>query len=90
MKYDEPIATQDLRPLPSISLNPKHKYRKDNAFQTCFTGKLTDKAIERYALLGRYGEKAQRAVRERLGAAESKKNVERAITNILANKYITA
>lgn len=78
-----------MRPLPTVSLDPRHNYKKDNAFQTCFTGKLTNKAIERYALLGRYGEaEKQRAIR-RLGTVKAAKNVKKSIENILANKYIT-
>lgn len=89
MIYDKPISTSELRQLPAVSLNPKHKYKKDNAFQTCFMGKLTTKAIERYSLLGRYGSKAQQEATQRLGEAKAKQNVKRAITNILANKYIS-
>lgn len=88
MIYDQPITRQEQRQLPQVSLNEKHKYVKDSAFQTSFTGKLTDKAIHKYALQGRYGTVVQAHAQREEAAIHSAKNVKKSLIKTLANKYV--
>lgn len=89
--YDLPIAHHERRKLPQISLNERHKYVKDSAFQTSFTGKLTDEAIHRYSLEGRYGSVAQARAEAHETGVQARKNVKKLTVktiNHLANKYV--
>lgn len=88
--YDLPITRAELRPIPKVSLNERHKYVKDSAFQTSFTGRLTDKAIHQYSLQGRYGSEAQKRaeiVEVKTSALRKAKNVKKSVETQLANKY---
>lgn len=75
--------------LPKVSLSPKHKYTQDNAFQTSFMGRLTDEAIHRYCLQGRYGSVRQKEAEEQETLTKARKNVKSIAVKILANKYVT-
>lgn len=92
--YDQPILHQHLRALPKVSLDEKHKYVKDNCFQTSFTGKLTDEAIHKYALKGFYGHRkmvaaqAEETLRQLQKKTTKKRKDEQGVNAaILANKY---
>ena len=69
----------------AISMNPAAHYKtQSNVYGTFFTGLLTDRAIKRYALAGRYGEEAKRL-------AEQKKPLRNAkLTRKQSNKALLA
>lgn len=88
MIYDQPITRQEQRQLPQVSLNEQHKYVKDSTFQNSFTGKLTDKAIHKYALEGRYGTALKTELERQQASLHKAKNVQKSIIKTLASKYI--